>query len=77
MLYKSFYINAKQNVNESDKEYIMRKWFIAKNVNKNKAIDLKTLEILSNHYIKKSIYGCSFGEEITNLLDRCENNLYG
>jgi hypothetical protein len=76
MLYKSFYVDTIQTVNESDKEYSMRKWFIAKNLNVHKSIDSVTLDLLSNHYIKKTIYGCTYGDEITKLLEVCESNLY-
>ena len=76
MLYKNIYIDIVRNVNESDKEFVIRKWFMAKNLEINKSTDFKTLEILSNNYIKSSIYGVTFDDEITKLLEECVFNLF-
>ena len=69
------YAQLKRNASESDKEYLMRKWFVAKNMN-NKSFDVKTLEMLSNNYIKNNIYGLTYTSEIMKRLDECQANLY-
>lgn len=69
------YVQLKRNASESDKEYLMRKWFVAKNMS-CKAYDLKTLEMLSNNYIKNNIYGLTFNVEIMKTLDECQAKLY-
>lgn len=75
MIHKNQNLRLNRNVTESDKEYIMRQWFVAKNIEKHK-YDFVTLEMLSNHYIKKNIYGMSFNDNIMKILKECEEELY-
>lgn len=75
MIHKNQNIHLNRNVTESDKEYIMRQWFVAKNIGKHK-YDFVTLEMLSNHYIKKTIYGMTFNDNIMKILKECEEELY-
>lgn len=76
MIHKSTYVQLKRNASESDKEYAMRKWFVAKNMG-NKSIDFNTLEMLSNNYIKNNIYGLTFHIDIMSKLKECEQKLHG
>ena len=89
VLYKSNIIEIEKTVDESEKEFHIRKWFILKNlpndfintssssvISKKNDKLLKNLNAMSKIHIKNMCNNCVYDENVMKKLKDCENNLY-
>jgi hypothetical protein len=73
-MYKDLIIEFEKDVNESNVEFEIRRWFVFKNMVSNYNLD--ELISLSFVHIKKEIYGMVFNSHIENTLYNLKINLY-
>jgi hypothetical protein len=73
-MYKNLIIEFEKDINESNVEFEIRRWFVLKNMVSKYNLD--ELISLSFVHIKKEIYGMVFNSHIENILSNLKINLY-
>lgn len=73
-MYKDLIIEFEKDVNESNVEFEIRRWFVFKNMSSK--FNLDELISFSFVHIKKEIYGMVFDSNIENTLSELKINLY-
>jgi hypothetical protein len=73
-MYKDLIIEFEKDINESNVEFEIRRWFVLKNMVSKYNFD--ELISLSFVHIKKEIYGMVFNSHIEDILNNLKINLY-
>ena len=73
-MYKDLIIEFEKDINESNVEFEIRRWFVIKNMVSKYNLD--ELTSLSFVHIKKEIYGMVFNSHIEDILNNLKINLY-
>jgi hypothetical protein len=73
-MYKDLIIEFEKDINESNVEFEIRRWFVLKNMVSKYNLD--ELISLSFVHIKKEIYGMVFNSHIEDILNNLKINLY-
>lgn len=80
VVYKNKVLNIDRDVNESEHDFHIRKWFILKNI-QSKTLCVTdsipiTLIALSKIYLMRIRYGCAYDEDTLQKIMESEKKLY-